>query len=235
MLLGPRPTGEDLDLYGKPVPQAFLVHREPGAVIAPHYHPIGQYQYVVGGSGRIGRQTVEPGSVQWADPFQPYGPLVPGEDGLCFLTLRAVSDFGANWMPAHQRDLKSVLDRSTTPMLRRNLVYELRCGDLDRESRVLHDDVDELRISVLVARPSLDLPQIGGAGAYLVVVEGYLRTDFGAAAPGDILWCTPGRPPSAVSEGGTAIVGLLQFPTQRPAGLEAEPLGQGSLVERQIP
>ena len=36
-------------------PMAFLVEKEPGAVVHPHFHRADQYQVVVSGAGRLGK------------------------------------------------------------------------------------------------------------------------------------------------------------------------------------
>lgn len=81
-------------------PQAFLVERPyPNPRIAPHFHDIDQFQVIVAGDGRMGKQQVKPITVQYADAFTPYGPIVGREDGIGFFTLRAVASGGYFAMP----------------------------------------------------------------------------------------------------------------------------------------
>jgi len=41
-------------------PQGFLVHQPPGAVSPPHFHETDQFQAVVDGAGRIGKDEARP-------------------------------------------------------------------------------------------------------------------------------------------------------------------------------
>jgi hypothetical protein len=78
-----------LDPAVKTGPQAFLVGRkDEGATFTPHYHPVNQFQVVLDGGGRIGKQPLAPGSFHYADANTPYGPIVTGPDGLEFMTVR---------------------------------------------------------------------------------------------------------------------------------------------------
>jgi len=49
----PEPDGATL------FPMAFLVEKEPGAVVKPHFHRADQYQVVVSGGGRMGRHALD--------------------------------------------------------------------------------------------------------------------------------------------------------------------------------
>ena len=82
-------------------PQAFLVEQEPGAVVHAHFHYVDQFQVVVEGSGRIGKEALRPVMTHFAGDNTPYGPIVAGEHGLKYFTLRASADTtGAQFMPA---------------------------------------------------------------------------------------------------------------------------------------
>lgn len=69
-------------------PNARVVELEPNAVIQAHYHTQNQWQIVVEGNGRIGDEEIEPYGVHFTEENTTYGPIVAGEDGLTFLTLR---------------------------------------------------------------------------------------------------------------------------------------------------
>ncbi|WP_295374302.1 hypothetical protein [uncultured Pseudacidovorax sp.] len=97
-----------------PGPQAFLVHQAPGWTLAPHFHLQHQVQVVVGGSGRLGQHPLGPGSVHYASPEAPYGPLVAGPDGLDYFTLRVQTDRGAWYMPESRPTMTAGLDRRQT-------------------------------------------------------------------------------------------------------------------------
>jgi len=80
-------------------PQGFLVHQPAGAVTNPHFHETNQFQVFVRGRARFGKQDIEPLTVQYANGHSPYGPIVAGDDGIEYFTLRARWDPGAKYMP----------------------------------------------------------------------------------------------------------------------------------------
>jgi hypothetical protein len=88
-----------------PRPQAFLVEQVPNWLLPTHYHQEHQFQVVVGGGGRMGANAIELLGVHYASPHSAYGPLVSGEEGLTYLTLRAVHDSGAWYLPDQREHL----------------------------------------------------------------------------------------------------------------------------------
>lgn len=85
-------------------PQGFLVHQPPNAVTPAHFHEPNQFQVFVGGKGRMGAHPAAPLTVQYANGHTPYGPIVAGEEGVEYFTLRQRWDPGAKYLPA-SRDL----------------------------------------------------------------------------------------------------------------------------------
>ena len=81
------------------LPQGFLVQQPPGSVTPPHFHEVNQFQVFVGGNGRMGKRPAGPVTVQYANGHTPYGPIVAGEQGVTYFTLRAAWDPGAKYMP----------------------------------------------------------------------------------------------------------------------------------------
>ena len=88
-----------------PRPQAFLVEQVPNWWLPTHYHQEHQFQVVVGGGGRMGASAIELLGVHYASPHAAYGPLVSGKEGLAYLTLRAVHDSGAWYLPDQREHL----------------------------------------------------------------------------------------------------------------------------------
>lgn len=88
-----------------PRPQSFLVEQAPGWSLATHYHQEHQFQVFVRGAAHLGRTPVERLTVHYASPHAAYGPLVAGSDGVAYLTLRAVGDIGAWYLPAQREHL----------------------------------------------------------------------------------------------------------------------------------
>ena len=70
------------------LPQGFLVHQPPNAVTPAHFHEPNQFQVFVDGTGRMGAHPASPLTVQYANGHTPYGPIVAGDQGVKYFTLR---------------------------------------------------------------------------------------------------------------------------------------------------
>ena len=81
------------------MPQGFHVTQPPGSVTRPHFHETDQFQVFVAGCGRFGKKSAGPLTVQFAAGHTPYGPIVAGEEGVQYFTLRKRWDPGAKYMP----------------------------------------------------------------------------------------------------------------------------------------
>jgi hypothetical protein len=88
-------------------PMAFLVEKEPHAMVKPHFHQAAQYQVVVQGGGRLGTHDVGIVAVHYTDRWSAYGPIVAADDGIAWLTLRNAWDSGARYMPAAREQLRA--------------------------------------------------------------------------------------------------------------------------------
>lgn len=93
------------DMGPAPRPQAFLVEQDPGWTLPVHFHQEHQFQVFVRGGGFLGRHAIEPLAVHYASPQAGYGPLVAGAQGVAYLTLRAVGDVGAWYLPQQRGQL----------------------------------------------------------------------------------------------------------------------------------
>lgn len=80
-------------------PNAYLIEQEPHQVLPVHFHAYGQFQVAVRGSGTLGSHMLAPLSVHYAGQRAAYGPIVPGADGLWYMTLRPRTETGAFFMP----------------------------------------------------------------------------------------------------------------------------------------
>lgn len=97
------PEPEGATLY----PMAFLVEKEPGAIVHPHFHRADQYQVVVSGGGRLGRHALDGVEVHYTDAYSAYGPIVAAEDGIAWFTLRNAWDPGARYMREARAELRA--------------------------------------------------------------------------------------------------------------------------------
>lgn len=89
-------------------PMAFLVEKDAGAVVKPHFHQADQYQVVVQGGGRLGVHDLPGGvAVHYTDAYSAYGPIVAADDGIAWFTLRNAWDPGARYMPQERAQLRA--------------------------------------------------------------------------------------------------------------------------------
>ncbi len=170
---------EGNEVNANELPQGFLVDQPPGSVTPPHFHETEQYQVFVGGSGRLGKKTVLPLSVQFAGGHTPYGPIVAGDDGIRYYTLRHRWDPGAKYLPAMR-------DRFVRGRQRQRLATNIPLGngvDLSAcratTSEVLiAPEADGLCAGLYRGGPGASLPALDpadGGGQYYIVVNGTLE------------------------------------------------------------
>jgi hypothetical protein len=98
---------ENKPVVGTLFPVAFRVEQDPHSVAEPHFHQANQFQVFVAGDGSLGKRDVRPIAVQYADAYTPYGPIVAGDAGISYMTLRNGYDPGAYYMPGARDTLKS--------------------------------------------------------------------------------------------------------------------------------
>lgn len=153
-LIRPNPSGP------VPRPQAFLVEQSPNWTLPTHFHQEHQFQVFVAGSGTIGRSAVHRLAVHYASPHTGYGPLISGDAGISYLTLRAVGDTGAWYLP---RERDHLLVR-----IRKQQAHAAPSSAIDG---------GQLRMLAEPAGETLIEPDAAGLGAWLV------RLGAGARAP----------------------------------------------------
>jgi hypothetical protein len=176
--LGPHPRASGT-IWPQGTPQLFRVESDPDSEpIATHFHPIDQFQLIVGGTGWLASHPVGIGSLHYADAYRPYGPIEAGRDGLAFLTLRATVDFGAYYMPASRNLLREKAGRQASTPRRRNITVDLLAAADEPAARhgwhpALHKP-DGLQVLVVELGANVAAPpvQVGGAGGYLAVLSG---------------------------------------------------------------
>lgn len=208
--------------YGIDDGQAFMVEMGPGSEpLRTHFHVVDQFQIVVHGSGTVGRHRVARGSVHYADRYTPYGPLTAGAAGLSYVTLRAVSDTGAYYMPDRRSDLGAGLAaRADGVPDRRNLTFDLAVEPA--ATAQLRRDADGLRIEVATAAAgeSAAFDPTGGAGAFAVVLDGAIVHGDAELAAGALRWAPPDAATPftfTASDAGPVRVAMLQFPADQGA------------------
>ena len=198
-------------------PQGFLVHQPPNAVTPAHFHEPNQFQVFVGGNGRMGAAPASPLTVQYANGHTPYGPIVAGDQGVEYFTLRQRWDLGAKYLPASKDLLRKGNQRT-------RLKAGIDVADAARRrarvtpavDTVLGQEADGLAAWIWRLGPSgealLPEPQHGG-GQYLIVAAGTLLSDGKALDRLSTIYVTSEERAFAVKAGDDGLdLLVLQFP-----------------------
>lgn len=198
-------------------PQGFLVHQPPNAVTPAHFHEPNQFQVFVAGNGRMGAAPAAPLTVQYANGHTPYGPIVAGDQGVKYFTLRQRWDPGAKYLPASKDLLKKGNQRT-------RLKSGIAIGDeAERKARVspsvetiMKEEPDGLAAWVWRLGPCaeavLPAPARGG-GQYLIVAAGGLIADSKVLDHLSTVYVTPEEKPFAVKAGPDGLdLLVLQYP-----------------------
>jgi hypothetical protein len=198
-------------------PQAFLVEQDPGTVIEPHFHRENEFQVMVGGSGSLGRHSVEPVSVHYAGAHTGYGPITAGSDGLSYFTLRARMDTGAQFLPGARDKMQRIPKRH----LLGHVVRPCEASDLAtrRESEVVTilepqaDGIAAWMLRLPVGRTAAALVRPGG-GRFLLVIGGVLELNGERLPRLATVFVSAEEPAPQLRAGNEGLeVLVLQFPS----------------------
>ena len=211
---------------GNKLPQGFLVNQPPQSVTPPHFHEHDQFQVFVAGHARLGKKRVDPLSVQFAGAHTPYGPIVAGDAGVEYYTLRKRWDPGAKYMPKMRDSLVRGQQRQRTACLLDLNREDLNFDDAnDSESAVSADrssfniigpEPDGLLASVIrlgAKEQTKLLDPSDGDGQYHVILEGSVIHDGEELPRQSCQFVFPDETPFALQAGseGAALL-ILRFP-----------------------
>jgi hypothetical protein len=161
-------------------PQGFLVHQPPGAITPAHFHEPNQFQVFVAGRGRMGAAPAAPLTVQYANGHTPYGPIVAGEEGVQYFTLRQRWDPGAKYLPASKDLLRKGNQRTRIKGGIGVATDAERAARRESEREVIFaPEADGLAAWIWRLAPGCRelLPSpVESGGQYLIVVGGHLVT-----------------------------------------------------------
>lgn len=212
------PVPSDQGLY----PMAFLVEKDCGAVVHPHFHQADQYQVIVQGAGRLGIHDVASVAIHYTDAYSAYGPIVAGEEGVAWFTLRNAWDPGARYMPEHRAQLRAARARYQH--------REATCGPLPpltdaeraaltavRGHAVIEESADGLGSwrYTLPANGAVTGPDPAtGGGQFWLIAAGSAAVGNGALLPPQsTVFVAPEEPaPSLTAGPGGADLICMQFP-----------------------
>ena len=198
------------------LPQGFLVDQPPNAVTPAHFHEPNQFQVFVDGNGRMGAHPASPVTVQYANGHTPYGPIVAGDQGVKYFTLRQRWDPGAKYMPASRDLLKKGNQRTRIKAVgQADTAARLARSETALET-VFAPESDGLAAWLLRAAPgqsaALPDPACSG-GQYLIVTAGSLVHDGRDLERLSTIYVTPEEAALAVQAGATGLdLLVLQFP-----------------------
>jgi hypothetical protein len=174
-----------------PRPQAFLVEQSPNWTLPTHFHREHQFQVFVAGGGTIGRNAVEKLAVHYASPHTGYGPLISGSEGISYLTLRAVGDTGAWYLPEQREALLLRIRKHQAHGMPASSIApdQLKALDQPYQETLIEPQESGLAAWLLRLPANHDSPPPGsqdpGGGRFYVVTQGSLMNageELGALA-----------------------------------------------------
>ncbi len=208
---------EGAEVNDNGLPQGFLVQQPPGAVTKPHFHETKQFQVIVDGEGIFGKQRIAPISIQYANAHTPYGPIISGEHGITYFTLRSRWDPGAKYMPASSDKLVKGRQRSKLvagvpsdlPSIRLNRKAPTLDSIIAKES----DGLAAWRLCLGPWQISTVVTPVNSGGQYMIVSEGAMLFRGSSLTRLSLLFLTAGEEALRVVAGeeGLDLV-ILQFP-----------------------
>ena len=203
-------------------PMAFLVEKDAGAVVKPHFHLADQYQVVIQGGGSLGKHEIGTVAVHYTDAYSAYGPIIANDHGVSWFTLRNTWDSGALYMPENRATLREGRAKMAHREATCGPLPPLSVGDLAALSQTTAEAVIEettdglgtwrytLPAGASVTGPA---PETGG-GQYWLVSGGSACVPGGALlSPQSLVFVGPDEAAPAMTAGpGGADLICMQFP-----------------------
>lgn len=212
-------------------PQAFLVEQPPHWKLQTHFHQRDQFQVVIRGGGTLGQHAVRPLAVHYASAHSGYGPLLAGDEGLWYLTLRVVSDTGAWYLPDAREHLKLRIPKQQLHAAPSAAVDAagLRTLAQPEQETLIAPDAGGLAAWMLrlpaEARRDAPAGAQSGGGRFHVLTQGSLRVADDELEGLAIAYAGPGDTFALHAGPAGAEVLVLQFPAAalRPVPEPAQP------------
>ncbi|HAT36121.1 MAG TPA: hypothetical protein DCS82_10415 [Rhodospirillaceae bacterium] len=197
----------------------------PNPVIDPHFHDVDQFQVVVAGDGRMGKQKVAPITFQYADAYTPYGPIVGNDDGISFFTLRPIAS-GGHWvMPGNRDKMPGPAGRNIAGLFD----HEVLLTDEGKTQREALMDPQEDGVDAVGFRfgPNAECQTEAstGGGQYILVCSGTIERDGKIFEANSLMHVEAGEDAPTLRSGKDgANVLVMQFarPSERPGSNPAE-------------
>ncbi len=161
-----------------PVPQAFSIEQSPGSTSLPHFHDEDQFQVIPQGAGTLGRHAVGAISIHYTNRQTAYGPIVAGEQGLTYFTLRQIATKGIWYLGEGAKPEREAVKRQETAgPIPVKAAAELQALKAVETEAVIEPQADGLAAWVVRVPAGMTVaapvhPQ--GTGRYLIVMSGTL-------------------------------------------------------------
>ncbi len=200
-----------------PGPQAFLAQsKTPRYTIDAHFHDVNQFQLFVEGFGRLGKRPASPITFHYADAYTPYGPIVAGEEGISFFTLRPRASGGYFGMPGSRDKMPGKAGRNIARSF-----APIEPEGSEQKEPVLRETLIEpepdgllaLRLRLRAGVEATGIDPAGGGGQYYLVAAGSLVRDGQELPRFSLLFVEPGEIAPVLHPGphGADLL-VLQFP-----------------------
>lgn len=200
-------------------PTVFLVEQAPRVSLRTHFHRHNQFQLFVRGGGTIGPHALSALTVHYAGGYTGYGPLVAGDDGLAYMTLRSVYETGSLTMKEHAAMMKRGPKRQMHSIpVQIASSAELAAIKSATQLELIELEPDGLAACLLTVPADRQIdPQLdpaGSVGRFHVILAGALNLNSRHMAPGEIAFVAAGEQVEMVAPGGGAQIACLQIPPE---------------------
>ncbi len=213
--------GEWLETDRNPLlsPTMFLIEQPANSVLPAHFHRENEFQVMVEGAGTIGRHQIGPIMVHYAGAFTGYGPIIAGDQGVKYFTIRSVFEAGA-MMVDGDRDR---MIRGPKRQVHADAYHPLGEAVLAARRDTKHVDLIELTAEKLAARvwqlpPGGQLHSFdpkGSSGQFHMVLSGELLRAGEVLREWETVFVSADEPPLLLQAGASgAEVLMLQMPVK---------------------
>ncbi len=198
-------------------PMGFLVDKKAHAVIQPHFHEVNQFQVIVDGYGRLGKQEVRPFTLHYTNGYTGYGPITAEDEGISFFTLRNRFDPGAKYFSNSRHLMRSVPRRHRMPgPVALSDADTLRSRKHESLETVIEPEDDGLAawFQRVVPGATTQAPDPArGGGQYIIVAGGTLLYNDAELLKLSCAYVSPDDAPMSLQAGPDGLEVLIaQFP-----------------------
>lgn len=193
-------------------PTSFLVEQPPNSTLVAHFHRQNQFQVFVAGGGRIGPTALGPVTVHYAGAYTGYGPLVAGDEGIRYFTIRPVCESGYVRADDREKMRRGPKRHAVSAQVARSAPEALAALTGPRVDALIPPAPDGLGASVLQIGPeaigTIDhLP--ASQGLFVVVIGGSLRHAGQTLGEWEQLFVSADTPPPALQAGPDGLQCLI--------------------------